>query len=90
MPFLHFEAHGFCMDILFYDFCKDWSIENSQYCNFVMILSHGMNFGGTWWIWSASQQMQPPIKKNTCATRCSFYGMETIVGLCGCPTLKKS
>jgi hypothetical protein len=24
MPFLHFKAHGFCMKILFYDFCIDF------------------------------------------------------------------
>jgi hypothetical protein len=23
VSFLHFEAHGFCMDILFYDFCTN-------------------------------------------------------------------
>ncbi len=24
MPILHFEAHGFCIDILFYDFHMDY------------------------------------------------------------------
>jgi hypothetical protein len=24
MQFLHFEIHGFCMDILFYNFCTNY------------------------------------------------------------------
>jgi len=35
MPFLHFKAHEFCIDILFYDFCTK-SIEISWYCKLVM------------------------------------------------------
>jgi hypothetical protein len=36
MPFLHFEAHRCCMDILFYNFCTDF-IEISWYCKFAMV-----------------------------------------------------
>lgn len=35
MPFLHFEAHRFCTDILFYDFHIK-SIETSWYWKFMM------------------------------------------------------
>jgi hypothetical protein len=40
MSFLHFEAHIFCTNILFYDFCME-SIEILWYCKFVM---------EAWWI----------------------------------------
>ncbi len=38
MPFLHFEAHGFWMVILFYNFCIDF-IEVFRYFKFVMIVN---------------------------------------------------
>jgi hypothetical protein len=37
MPFLHFEAHGFCMTILFYNF-HTYFIGFSGYWKFVMSL----------------------------------------------------
>ncbi len=40
VPFLHFESHGFCTDILFYNFHADF-IEISCYWKFVM---HYHNF----------------------------------------------
>jgi hypothetical protein len=42
MPFLHFDAHGFCMNILFYDFVTN-SIEISWYWKFVMWLKDLVN-----------------------------------------------
>jgi hypothetical protein len=37
MPFLHFEAHGCCTNILFYDFCMDSIV--SLWCMLVAIHS---------------------------------------------------
>jgi len=37
MPFLHFEVHGFCTNILFYDFHID-SIEILRQWKFVMMI----------------------------------------------------
>jgi hypothetical protein len=42
MPFLHFDAHGFCTSIWFYDFLTN-PIEISWYWKFVMGLKDLVN-----------------------------------------------